>query len=188
MLLEGHNASEFAELQALDSVYAWGFLQLKTCFKGKVSICYSVRNGLVICRVSWRELLYESTSIIFLYVEASRKGNFKVVEFGHLPGNSWRACIFCQMCTVGSCHLCSLQSLSLSWACLCPAASQPHAVSSVFSPRKELCWTSFCPRQLVLQARARMFLYTECVCRMNNPPHCCSSFLTLSVWWENYPG
>lgn len=38
MLLEGHNASEFAELQGLDSVYAWGFLQLKTYFKGKVSI------------------------------------------------------------------------------------------------------------------------------------------------------
>lgn len=30
MLLEGHNASEFAELQGLDSVYAWEFLQLKT--------------------------------------------------------------------------------------------------------------------------------------------------------------
>lgn len=135
--------------------FCLGVLKLKICFKCRVNICYSVRNSLVICRVSWgRELPCESISILFLYVEASRKGRFKVLEFKHLPETLEGFLSNVHGRKLPPLHL---QSLLLSWACVCCCCitALQWAVAGVpqleFPPCKKLCWTTSCPASLCFE-------------------------------------
>lgn len=77
--------SEFAEFQGL--AYIYGFLQPETRFKCKVSVCllYCLKyfNALQ-SKLRERASLQKFVFFFFLSVEASRKGNFEVLEFGHL--------------------------------------------------------------------------------------------------------
>lgn len=171
--------------------FCLGVLKLKICFKCKVNICYSVRNSLVICRVSWgRELPCESISILFLYVEASRKGRFKVLEFKHLPETLEGFLSNVHGRKLPPLHL---QSLLLSWACVCCCCitALQWAVAGVpqleFPPCKKLCWTT--PVQpACASSTCQNVLEIGCVCNMKNLPRCCFTFQTLSVWWQDYPG